>query len=67
MRPLIKNFFVSLQHYLYSIQCCLVLDYMFTQTTKASSALVTHHSNIFTGFPMLIMDQNYIMWTAHAM
>jgi hypothetical protein len=49
------------------IQCCLVLNYMFTQTTKKFSALVNLHSNVFAGFPMLMnMDQNYIMWKAHA-
>ncbi len=42
-----KELLVSLQHYVNSIKCCLVLNYMFTQTTKAFSALVTHHSNIF--------------------
>ncbi len=54
MWPLINNFFVLLQHNMNSIQCCLVLDYMFTQTTKTSSALVTHHSDAFAGFSMLI-------------
>ncbi len=63
----IKDFFVLLQHYTNSIQCCLVLNYMFTQTTKTSSALVTCHSNVFARSPMLMnMDQNYIMWKAHA-
>ncbi len=28
-----------------SVQCCLVPNYMFTQTIQTSSALVTHHSN----------------------
>ncbi len=47
--------------------CCLVLNYMFTQTTKTSSALVTHHSNVFAGSPMLMnMDRNDIR-KAHAM
>jgi hypothetical protein len=35
---------------------------------KTSSALVTHHSNVFAGSPMLMnMDRNYIMSKAHTM
>jgi hypothetical protein len=33
---------------------------------KTSSALVTHHSNVFAGSLMLMnTDPNYIMWKAH--
>jgi hypothetical protein len=63
-----KEHLVSLQHYANSIQCCLVLNYMFTQTTSASSALVTYHSNVFAVSLMLMnMDWNYIIWKAHTM
>ncbi len=63
---LIKNFFVSWQHFVNSVQCCLMLKYMLTQIIKTSSALVTHHNNIFAGSPMLMnTDLSYIMWKAH--
>jgi hypothetical protein len=66
--PSTKNFFVSLQHFTDSVQCSLVLNFMFTRTTKTSSALATHHSNVFTGSPMFMnMDRKHIMWEAHAM
>jgi hypothetical protein len=46
----------------------LVLNYMFTQTIKTSSALVTHCSDVFAESSMLMnMDQSYIMWKAHTM
>jgi hypothetical protein len=35
---------------------------------KKSSVLVTHHSDVFAGSPILMnVDWNYIMWKAHAM
>ena len=35
---------------------------------KTFSILVTHHSNVFAGSPMLMnMGQNFTMWKAHAM
>ncbi len=35
---------------------------------KTFSILVTHHSDVFAGSPMLMnMGQNYTMWKAHAM
>ncbi len=37
MPQLIRNSFVSLQHYTNFVQCWLVLKYMYTQTRKASS------------------------------
>ena len=45
---LIKNSSVSLQHYVNSVQCCLVLNFTFTQTTNHFLILVTHHNDIFT-------------------
>ncbi len=68
MQPSIKNFFVLLQHFVNSAKCCLVLNYMFIKTTKTSLVLVTHHSDVFDGSPMLMkMDWKYIMWKAYAM
>jgi hypothetical protein len=40
---------VSLQHYVNSIQCYLVLNYIFTQITTTFSMLVTHLSNVYDG------------------
>jgi hypothetical protein len=35
---------------------------------KTLPALVTHHSDVLAGSPMLMnMDRNHIMWKAHAM
>jgi hypothetical protein len=49
-----RNFFVFWQHSANSVQFCLVLNYMSTQTTKTFLALVTFHSNVFAGSPMLM-------------
>jgi hypothetical protein len=50
--------------------CSMLLGaelHVHTQTTKTFSALVTHHSHVFAGSPMLMnMDRNYIMWKAQA-
>ncbi len=53
MPQLIRNFFVSFQHSVNFVQCCLVLSYIFTQTIKIYSALVTYHSNVFAVSLML--------------
>ena len=65
MLQLIKNSIVLLRHYKNFIQCCLVQNFTFPQTTKTFSILVTHHSDVFAGSSMLInMGQNYTMWKA---
>jgi hypothetical protein len=49
-------------------QIYLVLNFTFTQTRKTFSMLVTLHSDVIAGSPMLMnMGQNCTMWKAHAM
>ncbi len=68
MLKLIKNSSVLLQHSRKSVQCCLVLNSMFTQITKTFLMLVTNPSDDSAGSPMLMnMGQNYTISKAHAM
>ena len=50
-----------------SVQCYLVLNYIFTPITKIYSILVAPYNIDFAGSPMLTnMDLDYIMLKDHA-